>query len=168
MKEKIDENHFLYPRLRYSWDMIHCLWDFIECIKENRDELKDPRNINLMGFMRDFHKDFNFNPAGVLKDYMYLEGNSFFQYAKNLKTQKNDENIPELPNYLKELKRFRNIMVGHRDFKEKVKFPDGWVIEQEKMARILPVARLMEDIDNIYTEILKRQRDSRRTSSLRK
>lgn len=161
MKKFNGENDFLYPRLRYSWDMIHCLWDFIECIGNNKFQLKDERNLNLMAFMRDFHRDSNFNPGGVLKDYIYLEANSFFQYAKDLKKQRNDKNIPGLPDYVGKLKSFRDLIVGHRDHRERVKFPEGWIMEQEKISKIISIKKLINDVDRIYLEILANQRESR-------
>lgn len=131
-------------RLKHSWDMILCMADFIECINIHKKDLKSPRNIGFMNFMKDFYKNKEFNPAGVLKDYIYLEANSFFQYAKKLKNKGN--NMPELPNYLEKLKNFRNKIVGHKDFKENIKSAEDWIKEQQKIARIIPIQKLIEDI----------------------
>src|SRR3989344_6501184 len=121
--KKLADTNYPYIRLKYSWDMILCLNDFINCIGLHKEDLKEPRNIGLMNFMRDFHGNKYFNPAGVLKDYIYLEANSFFEYAEKLK-KSGDENMPDLPDYLKELKSFRNQITGHRDKDEKINFPN--------------------------------------------
>ena len=134
--------------------MILCLNDFINCIALHRADLKSPRNIGLMNFMRDFKGNKNFNPAGVLKDYIYLEANSFFEYAKKLKPER-DENLPHLPNYLKELKKFRDLMVGHRDNKEKINFPEGWIELQETTAKLIPIQQLIDDVDKYYREVIE-------------
>lgn len=151
--------NYPYVRLKYCWDMILCLDDFINCIGIHKSDLKSPRNIGLMSFMRDFHRKKDFNPAGVLKDYIYLEADSFFQYAKKLKT-KGDKNIPELPSYLKELRDFRNQMTGHRDDNERINFPEGWIKLQEDTAKLIPIKQLIKDIDNFYKEVIKRYEES--------
>lgn len=145
-----------YSRLTYSWDMILSIEDFINCINLHKADLKSPRNIGLMNFNKDFLNNKNFNPAGVLKDYIYLEANSFFQYAKELKLSKGDKNMPNLPNYLKKLKNFRDIMVGHRDAKEKSKFPEGWINLQEQNNKLIPIKKLIKDVDDYYKEVMKK------------
>jgi hypothetical protein len=146
--------NYPYIRLKYSWDMILCLKDFIDCIDLHKIDLKSSRNIDLMDFNKMIgHK--NFNPAGVLKDYIYLEANSFFEYAKILKSN-GDKNMPELPVYLEELKTFRDIMVGHRDKKEIIKFPAGWIELQEKTAKLIPIQQLIKDVDKYYQEVKKK------------
>ena len=89
-KSFIDKD-YQYIRLKYCWDMILCLNDFINCISLHRADLKSLRNIGLMNFMKDFYGNKEFNPAGVLKDYIYLEASSFFEYAKELKLTKGDK-----------------------------------------------------------------------------
>jgi len=148
------DNSYPYIRLKYCWDMILCLNDFINCIALHRVDLKSPRNIGLMNFMRDFRGNKNFNPAGVLKDYIYLEADSFFEYAKKLKSA-GYENLPDLPNYLKGLKKFRNVMAGHRDNKEKINFPEGWIELQETTAKLIPIQQLINDVDRYYGEIIR-------------
>ena len=155
--KKLADADYPYIRLKYSWDTILCLNDFINCIGLHKEDLKDPRNIGLMNFMRDFHGNKDFNPAGVLKDYIYLEANSFFEYAKNLKSN-GDKNMPNLPNYLEELKNFRDVMAGHRDKKEKIEFPKGWVELQENTAKLIPIKQLITDVDNYYKEVMKRMK----------
>jgi len=154
------EKNFPYIRLYYSLDLIFCLWDFINCIGLHKTELKNPKNVGLMNFMRDFRGNKDFNPAGILKDYIYLEANSFFEYAKTLKAN-GDKNMPDLPNYLKELKNFRDIMVGHRDKKEKIKFPQGWGELQESTNKSIPIKQLTKDVDEYYKEVMKRHYRSR-------
>ncbi len=149
------EVNYPYIRLKYSWDMILCLDDFINCIALHKTDLKSPRNIGLMNFRR-FFGDKNFNPAGVLKDYIYLEASSFFKYAKELKLSKGDKNIPDLPDYVNDLEYFRNIMLGHRDRKEKIDFPEGWIELQEKIAKSIPIQKIIKDIDTYYHEVIKR------------
>lgn len=144
-----------YNRLTYSWDMILSIEDFINCINLHKEDLKSPRNILLMNFNKDFLNNKDFNPAGVLKDYIYLEANSFFQYAKELKLSKGDKNMPDLPNYLKELKNFRDIMVGHRDAKKKIKFPEGWIDLQEYNSKLIPVKKLIKDVNDYYQKVMK-------------
>jgi len=144
-----------YVRLKYSWDMIFCLWDFINCISTHKTELKSPRNIGLMNFMRDFYGNKDFNPAGVLKDYIYLEANSFFDYAKRLKLN-GDKNMPNLPNYLQELRNFRNKLVGHRNNWEDLNFPEGWLELQESISKLIPIKQLIKDVDVYYQEVMKR------------
>ena len=150
--EKID---YPYIRLKYSWDMILCLNDFINCVGTHKSDLKSPRNIGLMNFKK-MLGDENFNPAGVLKDYIYLEANSFFEHAKELKLSKGDKNMPDLPNYIKDLENFRDVMVGHRDKKEKLCFPNGWIELQEKIAKLIPIQKLIGDVDAYYQEVMKR------------
>jgi hypothetical protein len=149
-----------YPdiRLKYSWDMILCLNDFIQCIGLHKNDLKDPRNIGLMEFKK-MLGDKNFNPRGVLKDYIYLEANSFFDYAKKLKNG-GDKNMPELPSYLKKLKDFRNVMAAHRDKNGEINFPQDWIILQEKTAKLIPIDKLIKNIDVYYTEAIKRYKDA--------
>ncbi|MFH1248522.1 MAG: hypothetical protein V1660_00025 [archaeon] len=151
------EEDYPYIRLRYSWDLILSIEDFINCIGLHKTDLKSPTNTGLMDFQRVFHGNKDFNPAGVLKDYLYLEANSFFEYAKNLKSH-GDKNMPDLPKYLKELKSFRDVMVGHRDKKGKIEFPDGWVNLQEETAKLIPIKKLIKDIDEYYNEVMKRHR----------
>ena len=153
--KKLVNADYLYIRLKYSWDLIFSIEDFINCIGLHKSDLKNLRNIGLMNFMRDFQGNKDFNPAGVLKDYIYLEANSFFEYAKKLKSN-GDKNMPELPTYLKELKHFRDVMAGHRDGKEKVEFPHGWVELQENTAKLIPIKQLIKDIDEYYKEVIKR------------
>ena len=160
-KEPIDAD-YPYIRLKYSWDMILSLQDFIDCIGLHKTSLKSPRNIGLMQFRKDFFNDHKFNPGGVLKDYVYLEVSSFFKYAKELKMSKGDKNLPELPSYVNELEKFRDVMVGHRDRKEKVKFPDGWIVIQEKTAKSIPIATLIKDVNAYYQEVVKRHKESSR------
>ena len=154
---KLADESYPYIRLKYSWDMILCLDDFMECIGLHKTDLKSPRNIGLMNFMRDFHGNKDFNPAGVLKDYIYLEANSFFEYAKKLKLS-GDKNMPDLPSYLKDLRNFRDVMVGHRDKKEKISFPLGWFELQESTAKLIPINQLVKEVDDYYQEVIKRLR----------
>jgi len=149
------EKSYPYIRLKYSWDLIFSIEDFINCIGLHKIELKSPRNIGLMNFMKDFYGNKGFNPAGVLKDYIYLEANSFFEYAKNLKSN-GDKNMPDLPNYLKELKNFRDVIVGHRDKKERINFPQDWVELQESTSKLIPIKQLIKDVDKYYQEVMKR------------
>ena len=152
--KKLADVNYPYIRLKYSWDMISCLEDFINCVGIHKADLKSPRNIGLMDFEK-FRGNENFNPAGVLKDYIYLEANSFFEYAKKLKIS-GDKNMPDLPNYLKELKNFRDVMVGHRDRKEKINFPKGWFELQESTNKLIPIKQLIKDVDAYYQEVMKR------------
>lgn len=143
-------------RLRYSWDMILSIQDFIDCISHHKSDLKSPRNIGLMHFERDFNNNKEYNPAGVLKDYIYLEANSFFQYAKKLKNKgKKYEDLPELPNYLKELENFRNKVVGHRDFKESFNSPQDWLEAHRKITKIIPIPKLIKEVDEYFKEVLR-------------
>ena len=142
-----------YIRLKYSWDMILCLDDFINCVNLHKKDLKNPRNTGLMKFRRDFYKDTEFNPAGVLKDYIYLEANSFFECAKMLKSSKGVR-MPDLPTYLKELKNFRDVMVGHRDKKRESKFPEGWMMLQEEIQKLIPVKKLIKDINDYFQSLV--------------
>jgi len=153
--KKLADLNYPYIRLKYSWDMILCLNDFINCIGLHKEDLKDSRNIGLMNFMKDFHNNKDFNPASVLKDYIYLEANSFFEYAKKLKLG-GDKNMPELPSYLEILKKFRDVMAGHRDKKEKINFPQGWFELQENTAKSIPIKQLIKDVDEYYKEVIKR------------
>ncbi len=139
-----------YYRLRYSWDMILSIEDFIDCIAVHKNDLKSPRNIGLMEFMKFFYNNKDFNPSGVLKDYIYLEANSFFEFAKILKLTKGHKDMPDLPDYLKELKNFRDIMVGHRDRREKIAFPQGWFELQEKNSKLIPIKKLIKDVDDYF------------------
>ena len=156
---KMDNSKYPYVRLKYSWDMILCLNDFINCIGIHKKDLKSPRNIGLMNFEK-LRGNKNFNPAGVLKDYIYLEANSFFDYAKDLKS-KGDKNLPELPPYLKELKKFRNFMVGHRDKKEKIDFPNGWLEFQEKINKLIPLNILIKDVDEYHRTVMNNLRNNK-------
>ena len=144
---------YQYSRLRYSWDMILSIADFINCIGLHKADLKSPRNIGFINFNKIFLNNKDFNPAGVLKDYIYLEANSFFEYAKKLKNE-GDKNIPDLPNYLKELKDFRNKMVAHRDMKEELSFPEDWLKAQEDINKIIPIQKLIEDVNEYYEKIV--------------
>lgn len=158
------DKKYPYIRLKYSWDLIFSIEDFINCINLHKIELKSPRNIGLMNFMRDFYGNKDFNPGGILKDYIYLEANSFFEYAKKLKSN-GDKNMPDLPDYLKELDYFRNVMVGHRDKKEEINFPQGWIELQEKTAKLIPIKQLIKDIDKYYQEVIKRYKESLRKNN---
>lgn len=149
-KEKIEIPSESYLRLKYSWDMVLSTEDFINCIALNKKDLKSPTNIGLMGFMNYFSKNKDFNPAGVLKDYIYLESNSFFEYAKLLKLGKGYKNMPDLPNYFEKLKNFRDVMVGHRDKKETIKSPQGWVELQESTSKLIPIKKLIKDVDDYF------------------
>lgn len=162
--KKLVDQDYPYIRLKYSWDLIFSIEDFINCIRLHKTDLKSPRNIGLMNFMRCFHGNKDFNPAGVLKDYIYLEANSFFEYAKNLKSRR-DKNMPDLPNYLKELKNFRDVMVGHRDKKEKIDFPQGWWDLQENTAKSIPIKQLIKDVDEYYQEVIKRYEESQQKNN---
>ena len=133
--------------------MVLSIEDFINCINLHKVDLKSPRNIGLMNFMKFFRNDNDFNPAGVLKDYIYLETNSFFQYAKKLKDKYKD--MPNLPNYLKELKKFRDKVVGHRDFKESYKSPEDWKKAHEEIQKLIPIPKLIKDVDEYHKEVLK-------------
>jgi len=144
-----------YARLTYSWDMVLCLADFIHCIGLNKKDLKSPRNKQLMEFKQIFYNDKEFNPGGVLSDYIYLEANSFFKYAKKLKSS-GDKNIPDLPDYLKDLEDFRNVMVGHRDVKENYSFFEDWMGLQEKISKLIPKEKLVRDVDFYYQEVMRR------------
>jgi len=142
-----------YIRLKYSWDMILCLEDFINCIALHKKDLKSLRNVGLINFNRDFLNNKNFNPAGVLKDYIYLEANSFFKCAKKLKLSKGMKDILDLPNYLKELENFRDIMVAHRDVKEKSNFPEGWLRLLQHISKLIPIKTLVKDVDDYFNQL---------------
>ncbi len=150
-----------YFRLKYSWDMILCIEDFINCIATHKADLKSPRNTQLMVFMKYFRKNESFNPAGVLKDYVYLEANSFFQYAKNLK-DKGDKNIPNLPTYLKKLKEFRDRVVGHRDLNEGFKSYEEWIKAHEEIQKLIPIVHLIKDVTEFYTLVERRNLHAQR------
>ena len=155
MNNRSGGESYPYIRLKYSWDMILCLKDFIDCIGLHKSDLKSPRNIGLMEFNEMLGKD-DFNPAGVLKDYIYLEASAFFDYAKQLKLTKGDKNMPELPDYLGKLKNFRDVMVGHRDRKGKIQFPEDWIKLQEGMANLISIDKLIKDVDVYYCEVMSR------------
>jgi len=159
MAKKLTTETYPYTRLEYSWDLILSIQDFIDCIGLHKKDLKSPRNIYLMNFMNIFYNKKDFNPAGVLKDYIYLEANSFFEYAKILKSA-GDKNMPDLPGYLEELKNFRDIMVGHRDKKGKIEFPNGWIELQEKTAKSIPIKQLIKDVDGYYQEVKRKYEES--------
>jgi len=67
-----------------------------------------------------------------------------------------DKNIPNLPDYLKELENFRNIMVGHRDAKEKYSSFEDWIKLQQDISKLIPIEKLVKDIDLYYQEITRR------------
>jgi hypothetical protein len=144
-----------YFRIRYSLDMILSIEDFINCISLHKTELKSPRNVGLMNFMRDFYGNKNFNPAGVLKDYIYLEACSFFHYAKKLKNE--GKNIPDLPNYFKELKDFRDKVVAHKDYKECYKSYEDWTEAHEGIQKLIPIPKLIKDVQAFYDKVIKEQ-----------
>jgi len=133
-----------YQSLNYSWDMVYCIEDFINCIDIHKKDLKSPRNIGLMNF-RYLLNDKDFNPAGVLKDYIYLEAHSFFKIAKKLKS--NGVKMPEIPPYFDDLEKFRNNMPAHRNLEGKYKFPEDWIELQEKTSKLIPIKKLIKDID---------------------
>jgi len=141
-------------RLRYSWDMILCIEDFINCINLHKADLKSPRNIGLMNFMKEFQNNKDFNPAGVLKDYIYLEASSFFEYAKKLK--KKYKNMPKLPDYIEELKTFRNKVVAHRDSKEFYKSYVDWIEAHEGINKLIPIQKLIKDVNEYYKEVQRK------------
>lgn len=145
-----------YFRLKYSWDMILSIEDFINCVGLHKTDLKSPRNIGLMNFNKDVLNNKDYNPAGVLKDYIYLEANSFFKYAKKLKNEGKD--MPNLPNYLEELKIFRDKVVGHRDAKEYFKSPEDWIKAHQRINKIIPIQKLIKDVNDYYEEFLKKQK----------
>ena len=159
------DNNYPYIRLEYSWDLILCINDFINCIGLHKTDLKSPRNVNLMNFMKDFFNNEDFNPAGILKDYIYLEANSFFEYAKNLKSR-GDKNMPDLPDYLEMLKDFRDVMVGHRDKKGKIEFPKGWIELQESTNKLIPIKQLIKDVCEYHQEVIKRYRKNQQLSKI--
>jgi len=138
-------------RLTHSWDMILCLEDFINCINLHKSSLKSPRNIGFMNFMKLFYGQNEFNPAGILKDYIYLEANSFFQYAKKL--IKKGRKMPELPIYLEDLRIFRNRVVAHKDDEERLKSDGEWINEQQKIAKLIPIQKLIGDVKKYYSKI---------------
>ncbi len=141
-------------RLRYSWDMILCINDFINCINLHKTDLKSPRNIGLMEFMIYFYNNKEFNPAGVLKDYIYLEASSFFEYAKKLK--KKYKNLPKLPDYVGKLKTFRNKVVAHRDSKEFYKSYRDWIDAHEEFSKLVPIQKIIKDVDEYYKEVQRK------------
>ncbi|MBT3985502.1 hypothetical protein HOD38_05115 [archaeon] len=150
LKEKFKISPEAYKRLEYSWDMIHCIEDFINCIALHKKDLKSPRNIGLMNFMRDFSKVKDFNPAVVLRDYIYLEAHSFFKYINKLKSKRILKNIPELPSYFRDLEVFRNSMPAHRDIHENHTFPADWIRLQEKTNKLIPIKMLIKDVDDYF------------------
>jgi len=137
-----------YSSLKYSWDMILSIEDFINCIDIHKKDLKSPRNIGLMNFRRDFCNDKEFNPAGVLKDYIYLEAHSFFKIAKKLKS--NGMKMPEIPPYFDSLETFRNNMPAHRNLHGKYKFPEDWRELQEKTNKLIPIKKLIKDVNDYF------------------
>lgn len=161
---KLVDRNYPYIRLKYSWDLIFSIEDFINCIGLHKTELKSPRNIGLMNFMRDFYGNKDFNPAGVLKDYIYLEANSFFEYAKKLKSN-GDKNMPDLPNYLDTLKKFRDVAVGHRDKNEKLEFPKCWVELQQNTAKLIPIKQLIKDVDEYYQKVITGYEESQQKNN---
>ena len=62
--------------------------------------------------------------------------------------------MPNLPNYLKELKNFRDVMVGHRDKKMLCKFPNDWINLQEKTQKLIPIKDIIRDVDNYFRELI--------------
>ena len=86
-------------------------------------------------------------------DYHIKSG--FFKYAKKLKSS-GDKNIPDLPDYLKDLEDFRNVMVGHRDVKENYSFFEDWIGLQEKISKLIPREKLVKDVDFYYQEVMRR------------
>ena len=145
-----------YFRLKYSWDMILCIEDFIRCINLHKTDLKSPRNTQLMNFMV-WQGDKNFNPGGVLKDYIYLEANSFFQYAKKLKNE--GKKMPLLPDYIEEIKVFRDKIVGHKDFREYFKSFEDWRKAHDNVNKAIAIDKLIKDVDDYYHEVLKNDSD---------
>jgi len=143
-------------RLRHSWDMMHCINDFINCIGLHKADLKSPMNIGFMKFNKDVLKKPNVNPGGVLKDYIYLEANSFFQYVKKLK--KNGMDMPDLPSYLEELNIFRNRVVAHKDFDERFQSLGDWIEAQQKINQVVSTKKLIEDVNEYYEKFKKQTR----------
>jgi hypothetical protein len=160
VNKRFVDKEYPYIRLKYSLSLIFSIEDFINCISLHKIDLKSSENIRLMNFMKDFFGNKDFNPAGVLKDYIYLEANSFFDYAKILKSD-GDKNMPDLPDYYGELKNFRNVIVGHRDKNGDIEFPTGWIELQEKIAKLIPIKQLIKDVDEYYQEVMKRYRDKK-------
>lgn len=140
-------------RLRYSWDLILCIEDFINCINLHKQDLKSPRNISIMQYRKDLCNDKNYNPALALNDYIYLEANSFFQYAKKLKDK--NKKMPDLPDYLPELKKYRNESIAHKDFKEKYKSGVDWMFHIEDINKLIPIKQIIKDVDEYYKKIYK-------------
>ena len=139
-------------RLIYSWDMILSIEDFINCVGLHKMDLISPRNIGFMNFIQFFQNNKNFNPAGVLKDYIYLEANSFFQYAKVLK--KRYQNMSKLPDYLEDLRDFRNKVVAHKDSEEHYKSLEDWQKAHNKINKIIPIPKLIKDVDEYYKKVM--------------
>jgi hypothetical protein len=87
------------------------LLDFMELIEANSNQLKTPHNLECIKK--------GIKPSAFLVDYIILEISSFYTNIYLMK--KKGKFFPELPNYWKELKDYRDIMPGHRDKEHKLK-----------------------------------------------
>ena len=54
---------------------------------------------------------------------------------------------------MKELTNYRDYMVGHRDKKERIVFPQGWIELQNKTAKLIPIKKLIQDVHNYFSMI---------------
>lgn len=151
-KEKSEIPPSSYVRLQYSRDLILSTEDFINGVALHKKDLKSPANIGLMNFMKIIGNN-DFNPAGLLKEYIYLEANSFFEIAKYLKDSKGHTNMPALPDYFEKLHELRNKFIAHRDKKEKIKFPEDWADYLGEIGRLIPMKKLIKDVNDYFLSV---------------
>jgi|SRR3972149_3834818 len=141
-----------YFRLAYSHERIMVIVDFIKLINKHLTELEYPSNKNFV------YEGSKFSPTETLYDYIYLEADCFFQYAKKCLSKK-DRNMPPLPKYHETLHWFRNKILGHRDIDEAFQTTTEWIEVHQKMDSEVKPTQLIKDIDEYYKEVRKREKN---------
>ena len=136
-----------YSRLSFIYVRIRQLMDFINVIEINADQLVEPGNKVAYALSNKGLK-----PGQFLNEYIILELSSFYDLVKKYK--KEGAALPEIPNYWTEIKSFRDIIVGHTDYKHKLKTSKDWFERYEAIDRI-DINKMIFEFEQYYLECAK-------------
>lgn len=130
-----------------SFMNVMALLDFMVLLQKHKNELKDPINIKIVEKGND--------PGVILMDYVIQEISSFYTNVHLL--QKQGKSFPELPDYCRALKDYRNKHPGHRDKEHTLKNLADHLKSVISLEVDIGMLKIVEDFREYFLKIKSRK-----------
>ena len=153
-KEKLNERELIkniskdkmnsFTKLGHSHVVIRQLVDFMQVLNKNEEDYKDEVNIRIC-------KTTELHPSDILSHYIYLEAFKFYENLSHWK--KMNKSLPNLPPYIKKLKKARNKFFAHRDTRGELPLAEDVIRVLNELSKQASTEKIIDDVYKTYNSI---------------